>query len=91
MRARRLQYAAAAAALILAACAGDPRGPAPIQRGSGASAACGSAVTVRRGDTLYAIAQRCGTSVAELARENGISQNAAIQPGQRLSMPGPST
>jgi len=90
MRARRFYYAAAVAALSLAACASDPRTPAPIQRGA-ASGSCGSSVTVSRGDTLYAIASRCGTSVAELARENGISRPYAISPGQRLSMPGPAT
>ena len=91
MRARRYCYAAAAAALSLAACAGDPRAPAPITRGAGADGACGDYVTVDRGDTLYAIASRCGTSVAELARQNGISPSSAITPGQRLTLPGPAT
>lgn len=91
MRARRFHLAAAAAALTLAACAGDPRAPAPIHRGGASSAACGSAVTVSRGDTVYSIASRCGTSVSELARENGLRAPYAISPGQRLSIPGPPT
>lgn len=90
MRARRFYLTAAAAALTLAACAGNPRSPAPIQRGA-ESGACGASVTVSRGDTLYSIASRCGTSVSELARENGISRPYSISPGQRLSMPGPAT
>lgn len=90
MRARRLYLTAAAAVLCLAACAGDPRTPAPIQRGA-VSTSCGSSVTVNRGDTLYSIASRCGTSVSDLARENGISRPYAISPGQRLSIPGPAT
>ena len=91
MRARRLSLAAAAAVLTLAACAGDPRPPAPIQRGGAGAGACGSSVTVRRGDTLYAIARRCGLGVDELARENSIPPPYAISPGQRLSLPGPAT
>jgi murein DD-endopeptidase MepM/ murein hydrolase activator NlpD len=89
MRARRFHLAAAAAALALAACASDPHSSAPIQRG--ASGSCGSSVTVSRGDTLYAIAERCGTSVSALARENNLRPPYAISPGQRLSMPGPAT
>lgn len=40
--------------------------------------------TVRRGDTLGAIARRYGTTVGAIARLNGISPNAIIRPGQRL-------
>lgn len=91
MRARRFQYVAALTALVLAACAGDPRTPAPIHRGGAASGDCGRAVTVVRGDTLYSIARRCGSSVSELARENGLARPYTLSPGQRIAMPGPST
>jgi len=40
--------------------------------------------TVRRGDTLGAIARRYGTTVGAIARMNGIRTNAVIRPGQRL-------
>ena len=40
--------------------------------------------TVRRGDTLGAIARRYGTTVGAIARLNGINPNAIIRPGQRL-------
>ena len=93
MRVRFVMIAALAAGL--AACQSAPREPAPIQRGgAGASTparACASQVTVRRGDTLYAIARRCGQSVDDIASENGLSQPYALSPGQRLRMPGPST
>jgi murein DD-endopeptidase MepM/ murein hydrolase activator NlpD len=93
MRVRFVMIAAIAASL--AACQSTPREPAPIQRGgasaSMSSAACGAQVTVRRGDTLSAIARRCGHSVQEIASANGLSRPYTLNPGQRLRMPGPST
>jgi len=49
---------------------------------------------VGRGDTLYRIAWRHGTTVEELARANGLHQPYTIYPGQRLHLtasgqPGP--
>jgi membrane-bound lytic murein transglycosylase D len=43
---------------------------------------------VQRGDTLFGIAQRYGTSEAQLARENGLRNRNRIQPGQSLRVPG---
>jgi LysM repeat protein len=43
--------------------------------------------TVKRGDTLYDIAQRHGITSATLAKYNGLSQDDNIYPGQRLSIP----
>jgi LysM repeat protein len=42
--------------------------------------------TVRRGESLWAIARRHGTTVDTLARTNGI-RGSAIQPGQVLEVP----
>jgi len=39
---------------------------------------------VRRGDSLYRIAQQYGTSVGELCRLNNMTPNQVIYPGQRL-------
>jgi LysM repeat protein len=39
---------------------------------------------VRRGDTLYGIAQEYGLSVAELMRLNNLTKTQAIHPGQKL-------
>lgn len=44
--------------------------------------------TVRRGDTLYSIAQRFGTTVAQLAYLNGITNPSAIYAGQVLQLGG---
>lgn len=43
--------------------------------------------TVSRGDTLYAIARRFGTTVEVLKRANGLGSDL-IRPGQRLLIPG---
>lgn len=77
--------------LAVSACAGGGREPAPIQRGYASSANCAGGVTVRRGDTLYAIARRCDVDVNALADANGLRSPSAITPGQRLSMPRPPT
>lgn len=39
---------------------------------------------VRRGDSLYRIAQQYGTSVGELCRLNNMTPNQVIHPGQKL-------
>lgn len=43
--------------------------------------------TVKRGDTLSHIARRYGTSVAKLARLNGLTHRSRIRIGQRLKLP----
>lgn len=43
--------------------------------------------TVRRGDTLWAIARRYDTTVAVLAQANGLSDPARMYPGQVLRIP----
>ncbi|MFC7339015.1 LysM peptidoglycan-binding domain-containing protein [Haloferula chungangensis] len=42
--------------------------------------------TVRRGDTLYGLAKRYGTSVSVIQRANGIS-GSTIRVGQRIKIP----
>ena len=52
------------------------------------SAVAGTTVyIVRRGDTLYSIARRYGTTVAAIARANGIANPHRIWAGQRLVIP----
>jgi predicted chitinase len=48
----------------------------------------GGTYTVQPGDTLSAIAERHGTSVDAIARENGITNPNFIQVGQQLRIPG---
>lgn len=42
--------------------------------------------TVRRGDSLYRIAERFNVTVAAVCRWNGIDRNTYLQPGQRLRL-----
>jgi lysozyme len=44
--------------------------------------------TVKRGDTLWAIARRYGTTVAQIASLNHIANPNRIYPGQSLEIPG---
>lgn len=48
---------------------------------------CGSVYTVRQGDTLSAIAARCGVSLSSLLSGNGLSVTSTIYPNQRLVIP----
>ncbi len=55
-----------------------------------ASCSCSSPYTVKPGDGMYAIAQRCGggLTVASISAANGITNPDLIQPGQKLVLPG---
>ena len=68
---------------------GSMTDPALLARISGA-ARRGEAMetihVVRRGDSLWAIAQRYDVSVRQLAGWNGISVKAVLRPGQRLTV-----
>jgi LysM repeat protein len=49
------------------------------------AAGCSNPYTVRKGDTLAKIAQRCGVRVASLKKLNGLSSNT-ISVGQTLAI-----
>ncbi len=63
---------------------------APVVSGAGAHRSqrkgVSSSYVVGRGDTLYSIAWRNGTTVEELAGVNGLNQPYTIYPGQRLRL-----
>jgi LysM repeat protein len=59
--------------------------PTNVYAGSGT---CGGWVTVVKGDTLYKIALRCGTTVSALTRANSLGNSSLIYAGQVLVMPG---
>jgi lipoprotein NlpD len=65
-----------AALVLLAACSSTPERPATY--------------TVKRGDTLYAIAWRHGLEYRDIARWNGIGRDYVIHPGQKLRLYPPS-
>lgn len=77
----RSSKAALAAGALTLALSGAPHA---VQ----AQSPCGNGVTVSPGDTLYRIAQECGTSVQALARHNNIANPNRIEVGQRIAMPG---
>ena len=43
--------------------------------------------TVQSGDTLFALAQRCNTTAAAIARANGLRDPHHLQVGQTLRLP----
>ena len=61
-------------------------GSVPSSVGRSAAKSSTAAYRVKKGDTLWDIARRAGTSVAGLARLNGLRSNA-IRPGQVLKLP----
>jgi LysM repeat protein len=58
--------------------------PAPTTAPSGGT----TTYTVQRGDTLYSIARRYGTTVEAIAAANGIANPSRIRVGQTLTIPG---
>lgn len=58
----------------------------PISAGT-TGAACASTYTVRPGDTLSAIAQRCGVTVEALKSINSLGERSILRPGQSLNLP----
>jgi len=59
----------------------------PPSRSSGAGEG-GGTYTVRRGDTLFAIAQRTGVTVDALRAANGMGRSSSLAAGQKLKLPG---
>ena len=78
--------------LLLIAAANGPSPATALPHASGAPAGpgpgCGGGFTAARGDTLYSIARRCETSVAELVQENRLGQPPVLAAGRALAIPG---
>ena len=55
------------------------------------AAGCGGRYVVQRGDSVSAIARRCGVSTWDLIRANNLNYWATIYPGQTLVMPDATT
>lgn len=62
----------------------SPAAEAPMR--STAMASAGSTYTVQPGDTLFGVARKNGTTVAALARLNGIETTARLVSGERLRL-----
>ncbi|MDP3951107.1 LysM peptidoglycan-binding domain-containing protein [Microbacterium sp.] len=71
--------------LALAAPAPAPAAPAPS-----APAPAAATHTVVAGDTIFAIAQKHGTSVDSILAANGLSRDSVIYPGQSIAISGTS-
>ncbi|TWH06056.1 LysM peptidoglycan-binding domain-containing protein, partial [Pseudoxanthomonas taiwanensis] len=78
---------------MLAACAKSTVVRTPQSGGTSAGQAAasskgqpGKSVVVQRGDTLYSIARRHNTTVADMARWNNLAPPYTIYPGQRLAL-----
>ena len=84
--------AAAFLSLVLIAAADGPPPSAPLPHASGVPAGpgpgCGGSFTAARGDTLYSIARRCETTIAELVQENRLDRPPLLEAGQALAIPG---
>ncbi len=72
------------AMLLVAAPASAAPAAAPAATGGGSG--CGQFYTVRRGDTLYRIAVRHGTTIAALMSLNGITNPNKIIAGQTICL-----
>ncbi|MFC4727027.1 transglycosylase SLT domain-containing protein [Coralloluteibacterium thermophilus] len=60
--------------------------PTPAEPGAAATATAGAAYTVKRGDTLSAIARSHGLRVADLLRWNQLTQASILRPGQEIRL-----
>ncbi len=59
-----------------------------IKKLESSAVAFGNVHKVKKGDTLASIARKYGTSVGALTQANGISEDAAIEVGQEILIPG---
>ncbi|MDR2981496.1 MAG: LysM peptidoglycan-binding domain-containing protein, partial [Puniceicoccales bacterium] len=62
-------------------------GPADIPASEPVGVGAGKTYTVKRGESLWLIAKREHTSVAELCKANGLSRNAVLREGQKITVP----
>lgn len=88
------ERSAAGTSLAYIDAAATTEGPAvstaPVQQSKSKSTKRSSSrsrtYTVRKGDTLSAIAKRNGTTVSRICRNNNISANKILRPGQKLKL-----
>ncbi|MDE6118595.1 MAG: LysM peptidoglycan-binding domain-containing protein, partial [Muribaculaceae bacterium] len=63
--------------------------PQPKKASSGTTSNVSSTVThtVRKGDTLWKISQKYGTTVDKILKTNGLNKNVKLQIGQKIKIP----
>jgi len=67
----------------------NPKAPKATAKASSSSGGgSGGTYTVKRGDTLFSIAQRNGTTVDALRAANGLGRSSSLMPGAKLKLPG---
>ena len=69
----------------------NPKAPKPRNARTSSrtsDAGDGGTYTVRRGDTLFGIAQRLGVTVEALRAANGMGRSSALMAGRKLKLPG---
>lgn len=69
----------------------QPSSPAPAATSTPAPARNPGTYTVQEGDTLGAIAERFGVTIADLVAANGLADPDLIYPGQELTIPAANT
>lgn len=69
----------------------QPTSPAPAATPTPAPARTPGTYTVQAGDTLGAIAERFGVTIADLVAANGLADPDLIYPGQELTIPAATT
>jgi len=74
-------------AIASVAPAQEPATAAPAMRPT-MTAAAGGGYTVQPGDTLFSVARKNGTTVAALARLNGLETTASLTTGEKLRISG---
>jgi murein DD-endopeptidase MepM/ murein hydrolase activator NlpD len=62
--------------------------PPPARAAAPAPARSSRVHVVNAGDTLYSLGRRYGMSHSDIARANGINDNASLNVGQRMNIPG---
>jgi len=62
--------------------------PPPVRAAAPAPARSSRVHVVNAGDTLYSLGRRYGVSHADIARANGLNDNAGLDIGRRLNIPG---
>lgn len=65
-----------------------PAAPTPVAPAPAAPAAASTTHAVVAGDTVFAIAQKYGTTVDTILAANGLSHDSVIYPGQTLAVAG---